>query len=161
MMIKALTFLLFPLLFHPVHVTMSSLTLLQQEESFEMVVRLYSDDLAIDLWRLYQPADSLFADHRFYGPDLYYQRYVNDNLLVEVNGRVLSAELVEVEKLEIETLIRLIVPVRKKVRSVSVENRFLTDLFSDQVNLFIYKDDVNEKSVRFTVENTNEALVGE
>jgi len=160
-MTKALTFLLFTLLSHPVHVTMSSLTLLEQEERFEMVVRLYSDDLAIDLWRLYQPADSLFADHRFYGPDLYYQRYVNDNLLVEVNGRVLSAELVEVEKLEIETLIRLIVPVRKKVRSVSVENRFLTDLFSDQVNLFIYKDEVNEKSVRFTVENTNEALVGE
>jgi len=160
-MIKALIFLLGPLLFHPVHVTMSSLTLLQDEDRFEIVVRLYSDDLAIDLWRLYQPDESMFADHRFTGPDSFYERYINDNLVVKVNGTILKAEITEVEQLELETLVKLNVPGKRRIRNLSVENRFFTGLFSDQVNLFIYKDEDLEKAVRFTVENTNATLVGE
>ena len=160
-MIKALTLILAPLLYHPVHVTMSSLTLMEDDNRFEIVVRVYSDDLAIDLWRLYQPDENLFVDHVFTGPDSYYENYVNDNLLVKVNGNLLQAEVTEIEKLELETLVKLTLPVKKKIKSLSIENRFMTELFSDQVNLFIYKDKLQEKAIRFTVENTNATLVGE
>jgi len=134
---------------------------MEDEKRLEMVVRIYSDDLAIDLWRLYQPDESLFADHRFTGPDHYYEQYINDNLVVKVNGKVLKAEINNIEKLELETLVKLTVRNKKKIKSLVVENRLLTGLFSDQVNLFIYKGDVQEKAIRFTVDNTNATLVGE
>lgn len=160
-MIKAFILLICPLLFHPVHVTMSGLTQMPDKSGFELVVRIYSDDLAIDLWRIYQPDEDYFKDHRFIGPDSFYENYINDNLLIKLNGKLLKAELSEVELLELETVLRLEVPSKRKIKSLAVENRILTGLFSDQVNLFIYKDSINEKAIRFTVENNSSTLVGE
>lgn len=156
---KILTILLFSLLFHPVHVTMSSLTIMEGGKGYEMVLRVYSDDLAMDIWRLYQPDESFFADHRYIGPDSYLEKYVNDNVLIKVNGKVIGAVLGDVETTELETIMRLEVPLKRNPKSLSIDNRILTDIYPDQVNLFIYKDNETEKAFRFTVDKYSGALL--
>jgi hypothetical protein len=137
---------------------MSSITRVTESGGYDVVVRMYSDDLALDLWRLYQPDESYFADHRFHGPDHYYQRYINDNFNIIINGDTASGMLREVEKLELETIIRMVVEPPDKVYSLRVENRIMTGLYPDQVNLFIFKDSLDERAFRFTPQHFSELL---
>lgn len=139
---------------------MSSLTMQDDGSSYDLVVRIFSDDLTIDLWRLYQPDEDYFADHMYIGPDSWYEKYVNDNMQVLLNGKAIPGKLEMVEKLELETVIRLEIPVKGRVRSLEIDNRLLTGLYMDQVNLFIYKDEESEKAFRFTVEEHSGTIVG-
>ena len=138
---------------------MSSLTFMDEGLGYEMVMRVYSDDLAVDIWRLYKPDESYFADHRYIGPDTYLERYVNDNIIITLNGKVRGAVIRDVETTDLETIMRLEVPVKRKPRTLEIENRILTGLYPDQVNLFIYKDNESEKAFRFTVDNYSGALL--
>ena len=138
---------------------MSSITMSENKENLDIVVRMYSDDLAIDLWRLYQPDTSYYADHRFHGPEQYYEDYVNDNITVLVNNKRIKANLNDVEKLELETVIKLSIESKKEIKKLHVENRILMGLYPDQVNLFIYKDSISEKAFRFTTSDYKGELV--
>lgn len=157
-MVKTIIILFVSIFFHPVHISMSSITRMDEGDEYEVVVRLYSDDLALDLWRLYQPDESYFADHRFHGPDQWYQRYVNDNFKLIINGDTAAGMLREVEILELETIIRMVVAPSDKVSSLRIENRIMTGLYPDQVNLFIFKDSLNERAFRFTPQHFSELL---
>lgn len=158
-MIKPIIILFAAILIHPVHISMSSVTRMTEDDGYEVVVRLYSDDLALDLWRLYQPDENYFADHRFHGPDQWYERYVNDNFKLIINGDTVTGQLREVEILELETVIRMMVEPAAEVTSLAVENRIMTLLYPDQVNLFIFKDADNEKAFRFTPDHFSELLI--
>lgn len=158
-MIKPIIILFTAILIHPVHISMSSVTRMADDDVYEVVVRLYSDDLALDLWRLYQPDEDYFADHRFHGPDQWYERYINDNFKLIINGDTATGRLREVEILELETVIRMIVEPDEKVTSLYVDNRIMTGLYPDQVNLFIFKDAENERAFRFTPDHFSELLL--
>lgn len=158
-MIKPIIILLSALFYHPVHISMLSVTEIAGDTGYEVVVRLYSDDLALDLWRLYQPDEDYFADHRFHGPDEWYGKYINDNFKLIINGDPATGELKEVEILELETVIRMMIESPGEVTSLSVENRIMTGLYPDQVNLFIFKDSQNEKALRFTPDHYSEKLL--
>ena len=159
-MLKPLAILIFPLLMHPVHVSMSSLSLDSDARRYIMTVRIYNDDLAIDLARLYGVEQITVEDHyiRYNGPDSFLESYVNDNLKIKFNNREVSAEFKEKEVRELETIIILNLNFNRRVKSIEVENKILTSLYPDQVNLFIYKDNEIEKGIRFTSMYKNETL---
>jgi len=125
-----------------------------------MTVRIYNDDLAIDLARLYGVEQITVEDHyiRYNGPDSFLESYVNDNLKIKFNNREVSAEFKEKEVRELETIIILNLNFNRRVKSIEVENKILTSLYPDQVNLFIYKDNEIEKGIRFTSMYKNETL---
>ena len=153
MFIKPLILLIFSLINHPVHVTMSSLTLNENGDGLIFNLRAYSDDLDLDMYRLYEVEGIVEDDHlfKFTGPDLYYERYVNDHIKIIVNGKTLEAKLIDKEILEIETLLRFTIPLNKRIKNLEVENLILTGLYPDQVNLFIYKNGEIEEGVRYTI----------
>lgn len=158
-MFKTIIIVFVTLFYHPVHISMSSVTEITGEKGYEVVVRLYSDDLALDLWRIYQPDEDYFADHLFHGPDHWYERYINDNFKLIINGDITTGELKEVEILELETVIRMMIEAPGDVTSLYVENRIMTGLYPDQANLFIFKDSQNEKAFRFTPDHYSEKLL--
>ncbi|MEE4215598.1 MAG: DUF6702 family protein [Bacteroidales bacterium] len=157
-MIKYLAVYIFSLLIHPVHVSMSSMEHVPGEEGYKITVRMYSDDLLLDLLSLYQLPGEHIDDHIYTGPDDIYQDYINERLKVKINGQHHSAKLLESEKLEIETILRLFIKHGDPVNNVEISNTILTGIYMDQVNLFIYKDDNNEQAVRFTASYMNEKI---
>ena len=158
-MIKPIIILLATLFYHPVHISMSSVTEITGKMGYEVVVRLYSDDLALDLWRIYQPDEDYFADHLFHGPDHWYERYINDNFKLLINGETVNGVLKEVEILELETVVKMMVEPVGEVTSLSIENSIMTGLYPDQANLFIFKDSNTEKAFRFTTDYISETLL--
>ena len=149
------------LLLHPVHVSMSSLYDAPDEDGYIMTIRMYNDDMLLDMIVAYQLTDAMNDDHTYYGPDSLVQDYVNDHLKIWFNEKRVEAELRNKEILEIETLMTLFIPYKDIVSHIKVENLILTSLFKDQVNLFIYKDQNIEKGFKFTNSHTIETLVKE
>lgn len=157
-MIKFLAIFLFTFLIHPVHVSMSSMEYNPQDIGYRITVRMYSDDLLLDLLTLYELQEEYFADHVYTGPDDIYEDYINEKIKIRINGKQINAELLETEILEIETIIRLFVEFKSEIKSIDISNTILTTIYPDQVNLFIYKDDKNELAFRFTGDYSEEKL---
>lgn len=155
-MIKPLILLLFSFLSHPVHVTMSSLSLNESGDVLTFNLRAYSDDLDLDMFRLYSVEGVIVDGHffRFTGPDIFYEKYVNDHIKIIVNDKVLQAKLIHKELLEIETILRFSISLTNGIQRLVVENKILTGLYPDQVNLFIYKNGETEEGVRYTLSDT-------
>ena len=96
----------------------------------------------------------------FTGHDSVYTRYINDNLAIIVNDEPAGKELMEKEVLDLETLFHFRVNLAAdKIKKIVIKNKILTGLYPDQVNLFIFKLDDNEKGVKFTVDTTEETFV--
>lgn len=157
-MIKYLIISIFSLLLHPVHVSMSSMEYEPLDGGYKITVRMFSDDLLLDLLSLYELPGEHIADHVYTGPDDIYEDYVNEKIEIKINGKQYRAELLESEKLEIETIMRLFVSFEGRADSVKISNTILTGIYVDQVNLFIYKDDKNELAFRFTTTYSEERL---
>ncbi|MDT8400418.1 MAG: hypothetical protein RQ743_01890 [Bacteroidales bacterium] len=157
-MIKFLTLYILLLLPHPVHVSMSSMEYIPQDEGYRITVRMFSDDLLLDLLSLYQLPGEHIADHVYTGPDDIFEDYINNKLKVKINGEQLKASLLETEKLEIETIMRFFLEYGWETNNIEISNTILTDIHMDQVNLFIYKDENNELAFRFTVNYLNEKI---
>ena len=153
-----LLIILVPLLLsHPVHVSMSGMYIDDKGE-MNLSLRMYSDDLSLDLYRLYEAEgeynerDHIFV---FKGDDSYYQRYADDHLQILFDDKEVKKELVKKEILDLETLLYFRLKYTdKNVEKVSVRNSILTGLYPDQVNLFIFKVFKREEGVKFTVANT-------
>lgn len=161
-MVKLIFFLLSGFLMHPVHVSMSSLYE-DEEGNYRLTVRMYTDDLNLDLYRLYD-AEGEYSenDHMFYftGHDSVYTRYMNDNFVIMGNGEIAGKELIDKEVLDLETVFHFRVNLETgNLKEIKVKNLILTGLYPDQVNLFIFKLYENEKGVKFTVAMTEESFV--
>jgi hypothetical protein len=145
---------------HPVHVSMASLYGDNNSGDMVLTVRMYTDDLALDLYRLYD-AEGEYSefDHMFIftGSDSYYEKYINEHLKIYHKGEVLGIELVKKEILDLETLLKFSVDIKCiPGGDIKIENKILTGLYIDQVNLFILKLDNFEKGVKFTAAKTKE-----
>lgn len=164
-MVKLLLILFTMFLTHPVHVSMASLYGKSSEDHLMLSVRMYSDDLALDLHRLYN-AEGTYSeiDHlfTFTGADSYYQRYIDDHLKIYSEDMVLKTVLVKKEILDLETLLyfELENTPGPPGKEFHIENTILTGLYLDQVNLFILKVDDSEKGIKFTAEKTEETFTG-
>ena len=158
-----LFFILFPLLIsHPVHVSMSGLYY-DDDGEINLSLRMYSDDLGLDLYRLYDAEgeynerDHIFV---FKGEDSFYQRYADDHLQILFDGKPVKKELIKKEILDLETLLYFkLKSSDKSVEEVSISNSILTGLYPDQVNLFIFKVFKREEGVKFTVANTEKKFL--
>jgi len=157
-MIKYLAIYLFAFLVHPVHVSMSSMEYIPQDNGYRITVRMYSDDLLLDLFTLRELPEEYIADHVYTGPDDIYEEYINEKVQIRINNKLYSATLLDTEKLEIETIMRLFVDYDGNINTIDITNTILTAIYLDQVNLFIYKDEENELAFRFTPQYSEEKL---
>ncbi len=157
-MLKLISVCLFYLLFHPVHVSMVSMEYVPEEKGYRLTVRMYSDDLLLDMVNTVDVKEEDITDHVYTGPEDIYEKYINKKLRFTINGKEQQAGLFETEKLEIETIMRLFLKHEGDIETVDIINNILTDIYPDQVNLFIYKDTGNEQAYRFTVGYTEEKL---
>ncbi|MDZ7739470.1 MAG: DUF6702 family protein [Bacteroidales bacterium] len=157
-MFKFLLIYIFSFFFHPVHVSMSSMEYIPGDRGYKITVRMYSDDLLLDLVNMYEIPEEHIDDHIYCGPDNVYQDYINDRLRFMLDSQQYKARLIDAEKLEIETVMHLFIECHDEIDTIDIHNTILKGIYPDQVNLFIYKDDINEKALRFTAVYSRETL---
>jgi len=138
---------------HPVHVSISSLEYDEKGSSFMLFLKVYADDLENDC-RLMTANPDLVLYKNDAGPDKNtIQNYINGKIIVEINDVALTGDIQSIDYDEEEVRINARYKVKGKIKNVRIMNKVMTDLFSDQVNLFILRIGDWEEGVKFTPEN--------
>jgi len=138
------------LIFHPVHVTLTSINYVPENECFKVFVRIYFDDFMLDLNQNGKEIQNIdFSDNNSSKMDVM-QKYLSDKILIKVNEELLSGKLLDIKMADNEISMNLEYNTEKKPKTITVKNLIMTDLYSDQANMVIVKINDFEEGVKLT-----------
>jgi predicted RNA-binding protein len=148
-MFKLLTISLW-FLFHPVHVTLTSIDYLPEKGALKVFVRLYFDDFLLDC--KLNGCDNLSHDFSKGGKSSQsiMEQYLADKVVIKVNGKELSGKLEKIDLTNNELSINLSYNNVNDPRTLTVKNLIMTNLYSDQSNMIIVRIDEFEEGVKLT-----------
>ncbi len=139
------------LMMHPVHVSLLSVDYMPASESFEVFVRVFTDDFLLD-----SDKDSGIdpVNLPVNRPEIMelITDYLAENIKITVNNRQLSGKLERLESSELEISASLIFFSGMKARNITVRNSVMTGLYDDQANMTIIRIGDFEKGVKLTPE---------
>jgi len=138
------------LMFHPVHVTLTSIDYVPQTVTFNVFVRMYFDDFLTDC----RMNGAIIQDEIFSGenPDSFgvLEKYINDKIILKVNDKQLVARLQNSSVVDNELSMNLVFKSSKKPKKLTVKNLIMTGLYSDQSNMVIVRMNDFEEGVKMT-----------
>jgi hypothetical protein len=152
-MLKTL-FLSVWILFHPVHVTITSIDYIPEISSLKVFVRMYFDDFLRDCQLSGNDVQNIdFSVCNTSSMDAM-EKYMKDKLLIKINAVQLSGRMKDISMLDNEISTNIEYPARKKPKTISVKNLILTGLYSDQSNLIIVRIKNFEEGFKLSPELT-------
>jgi len=156
-MVKLL-FLSFWLALHPVHVSLLSIDNVPEEEKFDVFLRIYFDDFLLDSGISSDDQKKLsFSENNLFTREAIL-KYINSKLEIIVNGRQISAELIDTDLSDNELRMNLVFGQVKNIKTIIVKNSIMTSLYSDQANMTIVKVKDFEEGVKLTSEETEKTF---
>ena len=153
MMLETL-FLSACLVFHPVHVTMTSIEHIPGTDSMKVFCRMYFEDFLYD----YQTYDDdrdltkIFGNQPF--PADRVNNYFNSKVSIYVNNKLLTGKLLTMNLTDNEFSMNLLYKTDKKPKKITIRNMMLIGWFSDQKNMTIIRVNDFEEGVNLTPEKT-------
>lgn len=143
-------------LFHPVHVTLTSIDLVPGTDSLKVFVRMYYDDFLRD-FRLFDTTEALAgnpgAEKPF--PGSLMNNYINGKVNITINNKLLKGKLLNLALADNEISINMLFRVTGKPRVISVRNLIMTGMYSDQANMTMIRINNFEEGVRLTPEKNS------
>lgn len=124
---------------HPFHMSITELAYNKQDKLLEVAVKIFTDDLEEVLKKQYNsgvlqlttPEESMQADALIY-------EYLKNVFQLEVNGRLAKADFLGKEGDLDAVWVYFEYPVNEEVKSLSLKNEVLLDLFEDQQNVVYF-----------------------
>ncbi|MEI8226017.1 MAG: DUF6702 family protein [Bacteroidota bacterium] len=156
-MFKTLFFSIW-LLFHPVHVTLTSIDYVPEMDSFKVFVRMYFDDFLRDNklnGKEIQNKD--FSTDNSSSRDVM-EKYLGEKIIIKVNEKQLSGKLRDIKLADNEISMNLEYNAGKKPKTITVKNLIMTGLYSDQSNMIIVKISDFEEGVKLTADKTEQTF---
>lgn len=141
--------LLFWFVLHPVHITLTSVYYVPEDDSLNVLVKVYLDDFLLDM----KHDEGTFAEDSIKSKELT-ENYINRKLIIEANRKTLTGKINRFEMINNEVKIYMEYKTLEKPQEVLVRNLIMTDLYSDQNNFMIIKIDKFEEGVKFTPDIT-------
>lgn len=137
---------------------MTSIDYVSETKDFNVFVRMYFDDFLLDS-RLsgYDIQQDKLLEHDFDTRKLL-EKYINDKLIIKVNDRVLTGEIMDIDIVDNEFNINYSLKSSIKPRNVTVKNLIMTNLYVDQQNMIIIRIADFEKGFKLTTDITEESL---
>lgn len=156
-MFKTLFFSIW-LLFHPVHVTLTSIDYVPEMDSFKVFVRMYFDDFLRD-----NKLNGKEIQNKDFSTDNsssrnVLEKYLAEKVIIEVNEKQLSGKLQDINLVDNEISMNLVYSTGKKPKTITVKNLIMTDLYSDQSNMIIVKISDFEEGVKLTADKTEQTF---
>jgi hypothetical protein len=155
-MLKVLIFNTF-LIFHPVHVTLTSIDQVESTDSLKVFFRMYYDDFLRD-YKLYDPDfnfDNKSGSNTI--PDDQINKYFNDRIHIYINHKLLAGKLLVSSNNNYEISLNLLYKSDKLPRKFKIRNQVLIKLYNDQTNMIFFKINKYEDTMRLTSEHSEEA----
>ena len=144
--------------FHPVHVTMTSIDHVKDTDSLKVFVRMYYDDFLLDYKKtgLELPPDPELAGNSF--PAKLMNLYLDEKVNIAINNKQLKGKLLNLNLKDNEISMNLLYRSDINPRVIKVRMLIMTDLYSDQANMTIIRINDFEEGVMFTPQKTEETF---
>ena len=144
------------LIFHPVHVTLTTITQAEGSDSMKVFFRMYHDDFLLD-YKLYDPDSNLekTSVNQSLTPDIM-NKYFNDKVQIYINNKLLTGKVLTVTIQDYEIFLNLFYRSVKDPQKIKVRNQVLTRLYSDQTNMIFININNNEEALRLTPDHDKE-----
>lgn len=156
-MSKILIFVLW-FLFHPVHVTLTSVDYDKDSNSLKVFVKMYFDDFLLDLKLTgLNPQEDGFSGDDTKSRSIM-ENYLNNRLIINVNKKLYKGKLNDLEIADNEVKMNFEYRSVKDPDVISVRNLILTELYKDQTNLIIIKVKDFEEGIKLTADNTEQTF---
>jgi hypothetical protein len=157
-MVKTLFFLSW-LIFHPAHVTMTSIEHIPGTDSLKVFCRMSFDDFLHDYQTFDDDRDlsKIFGNQPF--PADLVNKYFNSKVHIYINNELLIGRVLTMNLSDNEISMNIHYKTAKKPKKITVRNIMLTTWFSDQVNMTIVRIDKFEKGIRLTPEHNEETFI--
>jgi uncharacterized protein DUF6702 len=152
-MFKILFFLIL-LLFHPVHVTLTSIDYIQEKDYYKVFVRMYFDDYLLDNkqnGRDVEEADFLDGN---YDSRNEVEQFIREKIVIKENEESLIGKLLNMELADNEISINMEYQAKNKPKTLRVKSMIMTDLYKDQLNMVIVRVNDFEEGVKLTSDLT-------
>lgn len=140
-------------LFHPVHVTLTSIDLAGGTDSMKVFVRMYYDDFLRD-YRMFDdagiPADAEAGKQPF--PEAMLNNYLNKKVNISINNKQLTGKLLNQALADNEISINMLYITTKKPKVITVRNLIMNGLYTDMSNMTMIRINDFEEGVKLTPE---------
>ena len=132
---------------HKFYVSITKIEFSQEEESIQIITKLFIDDIEDVLQQRYSPSISLDIEKETMADANFLKEYVLQKLKVEVNGTEVKLNYLghEYENDVVKTYIE--VENISELNSIEVENKMLIELFEEQQNIIHVKRFKKRKSL--------------
>lgn len=137
-------------LFHPVHVSLVSLSYDGDEKVFNLFMKVFSDDLELDCRLMTGDKELMLYDETSMPDRKIISQYVNSRLRIEAGGEKLEGLLGKIEADSEEVRIEVLYRYSGKSKEFRIVNTIMTDLHNDQANLLIFTFKTFEEGYRFS-----------
>ncbi|NLR90083.1 DUF6702 family protein [Flammeovirga agarivorans] len=147
---------------HPIHLSVCEMNFNKESKSLEIAQKVFFDDLEDGVELIGGPKLNLFTEKEHPDSDLWLNRYFNQHLKVQINGK--PKELIWVgretdAKQDIQALwVYMEIPGIKKVKELTIENTILYDVHHDQRNMLHLTCNDTKKSWLFDFEKNTETI---
>ena len=145
--------LLFWFIFHPVHVTLTSVDYVPENDCLKVFVKLYFDDFLLDI----EQSESDFLDDKVKSKEIT-EGYINRKLIIKADNKTLIGRIEELEVVDIEVKMHIEYKTSGKPEELIIENLIMTELYADQANLMIIKVEEFEEGFKFTPDITKQVF---
>jgi len=146
------------MIFHPVHVTLTSIEQVTDSDSLKVFVKMYFDDFLID-YKLFDENGNPgnVADNQQFPADLM-KKYLDEKVNIFVNNKQVKGKLLNLTMADNEISINLLYKSVKKPKSITVRNLIMTSLYSDQSNMTIIRIMDFEEGLKLTSKKSEETF---
>jgi hypothetical protein len=157
-MLKPLILSIF-LIFHPAHVTLTSIDQVKGSDSLKVFFRMYYDDFLRD-YRLYDPKCNLekISGDQSFPPELL-NKYFNEKVHIYVNNKLLIGKLLNVSIRYNEVCMNLLFISDKNPKKIKIRNKVLIRLYSDQTNMIFIHINKFQLAMRLTPKHIKETYI--
>jgi hypothetical protein len=156
-MVGYITLLLW-LVFHPVHVTMTSIDHVPDTDSLKVFVRMYYDDFLRD-YKLFDDEVNVedYVPNKPFPEDLI-SKYLNEKVHITINNKELTGKLLNVTLADNELSLNLLYRTTRNPEVITVRNMVMTDLYSDMANMTIIRFNNFEEGIKLTSDKPEETF---
>lgn len=159
-MIKILA-LAISIIFHPVHVSLTSIEHVPGTDSVKVFVRMYFDDFLLD-YKLFDKNVSYNydTDNQLF-PEEMLAKYLAEKLIISVNNKQIEGKLLNrvLAAQENEISANLVFLAVRKPEVIAVRNEIMTGLYDDQANMTIIRVSNFEEGVKLTPEKIEQTFI--
>ena len=147
------------ILFHPVHVTLTSIDWVPESDLFKVFIRVYYDDFLLDYKLNGSEIPNIDFSGNNSGAKNVMEKYLGDKVILKVNEKQLSGKLQNIDLTDNEISMNLEYHSDKKPDFVTVKNLIMTALYPDQSNMIIVKVFDFEEGAKLTTDETERTFI--